>query len=592
MKKQGRRRSLPASLPAPGSTVARVLPDVAGIDKEFDYLVPQGMAAAALVGSQVRIDLHGRRVGGWVTALGTDPPEGLELRALAKVRGVGPEPELVELAEWAAHRWVSRRGAFLGTGSPENAVPVLPPARWGRPAPPAPGWQSALVEGLPVGEPVIVRFPPAADPTAVVAAVSQAGPTLVLVPSVARARVLAGRLRRAGAGVALLPDEWAHARAGTGIVVGTRSAAWGPCPGLAAAVVIDGHDESLGQEQAPTWHAVPVLAERARRAGAAMVVLTACPTPELIALGEVRLPDRSAERQGWAAMEVVDRRKEDPRSGLWSERLVELVRSVGRVACVLNRTGRARLLACSACGELARCERCGSALVQSPAGELDCPRCGLARPVVCASCGSTVLRRLRIGVTRAREELELLAGRPVGEVTAATVDLPATDVLVGTEALLHRLSPADGFGAVAFVDFDQELLAPRVRAGSEALALLAMASRLVGGRTGRVLVQTRVPEHPVIRSAVVADPGVFVEGETEVREALSLPPFAAVAVVSGDAAEQYVAGLEAVLGVELLGPSDGEWVVKAANYPVLAEALGGVPRPAGRLRIAVDPARF
>ena len=87
-------------------------------------------------------------------------------------------------------------------------------------------------------------------------------------------------------------------------------------------------------------------------------------------------------------------------------------------------------------------------------------------------------------MTRAREELEALAGRPVGEVTAATGRLPDADVLVGTEAVLHRLSPADGFGAVAFVDFDQELLAPRVRAGEEALALLAHASRLVGGRPG------------------------------------------------------------------------------------------------------------
>lgn len=592
MKKQGRRRSSPASLPPPGATIARVLPDVAGIDKEFDYLVPDAMLAGAAVGSEVRIELHGRRVGGWITGIGTEPPEGLELRELAKLRGVGPEPGLVDLAGWAAWRWASRRGAFLSTGSAEHAVPRLPAPRLNRAAPPSPGWQPSLAERLAVGEPVVVRFPPAGDPTAVVAAVSQAGPTLVVVPSAARARVLAARLRRAGAGVALLPEEWAQARAGAAVVVGTRSAAWGPCPGMAAAVVIDGHDEALGQEQAPTWHAVPVLAERARRAGATLVVLTACPTPELAALGEVRLADRAAERQGWAALDVVDRRKEDPRSGLWSERLVELVRSTPKAACVLNRTGRARLLACSSCGELARCERCGSALVQSPDGELVCPQCSLARPVVCASCGSTVLRRLRIGVTRAREELEALAGRPVGEVTATTGELPADDVLVGTEALLRRLTPADGFGAVTFVDFDQELLAPRVRAGSEALALLAMASRLVGGRSGRVLVQTRLPEHPVVRSALLADPGIYLEAETEVRQELGLPPYAAVAVVSGEAAGEYVAGVAAHLGVEVLGPREGEWLVKAPDHTALAGALGSVPRPPGRLRVAVDPARL
>jgi primosomal protein N' (replication factor Y) len=592
MKKQGRRRTSPASLPSPGATVARVLPDVAGIDKEFDYLVPDTMLRSAAVGSEVRVDLHGRRVGGWITGMGADPPEGLELRPLAKVRGLGPEQEVVELAGWAAWRWAGRRGAFLTTASPQHAAPTLPLPRLKRAAPPPDGWQSSLVEALPAGEPVVLRFPPAADPTAVVAAASLRGPTLVVVPSAARAQVLAARLRRAGADVALLPDGWAQARAGAAVVIGTRSAAWAPCPGMAAAVVIDGHDEALGQEQAPTWHAVPVLAERARRARAALVVITACPTPELAALGEGRLPDRSAERQGWAALEVVDRRNEDPRSGLWSERLVELVRSTSRVACVLNRTGRARLLACTSCGELARCERCGSALGQSPEGDLVCPQCGLQRPVVCASCGSTVLRRVRIGVTRAREELETLAGRPVGEVTSATGELPGTDVMVGTEALLRRLSPADGFGAVAFVDFDQELLAPRVRAGSEALTLMAMASRLVGGRSGRVLVQTRLPEHPAIRSAVLADPAIFLESEMKVREELRFPPFAAVAVVSGEAAGEYVAGLAGLLGIEVLGPREGEWMVKAADHAALADALDAVPRPAGRLRVAVDPARL
>ena len=591
MKKEGRRRSSPASLPPPGSVVARVLPAVAGIDKEFDYVVADEMLPAAVVGAEVRIDLQGRRVGGWITGIGADPPAGIELRRLAKIRGLGPEPELVELAGWAAWRWVGRRGSFLATASPPTAVPFLPPARLSRASAPPAGWQTELVEGLPAGEPVVVRLPPASDPTPVVAAVSQAGPTLVVVPSAARAQVLAQRLSRAGAATALLPDGWAQARAGSAIVVGTRAAAWGPCPDLAAAVVLDGHDESLGQEQAPTWHAVPVLAERTRRAGAAFVVISACPTPELVSLGRVRLPDRGAERQGWANLEVMDRRKEDPRSGLWSERLVALVRSTRRVACVLNRTGRARLLACASCGDLARCERCGAALTQNPDGQLECPQCGLTRPVVCASCGSTVLKQLRIGVARAREELEALAGRPVGEVTASTKEAPPEDVLVGTEALLRRLSPADGFPAVVFVDFDQELLAPRMRAGDEALALLALASRLVGGRAGRVLVQTRVPEHPAVRAALLADPAILAESETASRRELRFPPFAEVAVVSGDGAPEFLSGLVGT-PVEVLGPSGGEWMVKAPDQATLSDALTSLPRPGGRLRVAVDPARL
>ncbi len=592
MKRGSRRRAGPAAPPEPGALVIRVVTDVAGIDKPFDYLVPSALAPEVRVGSLVRVNLGGRRVGAWVAEVGVDPPEGVVLRPVAKVRGWGPEAEVVALTEWAAWRWAGRRGALLATASPETAVTYLPAPAWRRPAPPPP---TDLLADLPHDRPVLVRLPPAADATPLVAELAQRGPTLVVVPSVSRGTILAGRLRRAGGDVAVVPDDWARARSGAAVVVGARAAAWAPCPGLAAVIVIDGHDESLGQEQTPTWNAVTVVAERARRAGVPCVIVSSCPTLELLATGPVRLVDRRRERQGWAALEVADRRGDDPRLGLYSERLVSLIRAQRRVVCILNRTGRARLLACAACGELARCERCGAALAQQADEQtpptLACPRCGLTRPPVCAACGSTRLRQLRVGVTRAREELEALAGRPVGEVTAASSGLPATDVLVGTEAVLHRVSPADGFGAVAFVDFDQELLAARIKAGEEALALLAHASRLVGGRDGQVLVQTRLPDHPVIQAALLAEPSVLSDAELDVRRTLRLPPVTALAVVSGPGAPEYVDELLAQ-PVEILGPDRDHWLVKAADAATLADALAAVPRPAARLRIAVDPTRL
>ena len=544
MKEGGRRRAGPAALPRPDALVGRVITDVAGIDKAFDYLVPIGLEDAVRVGTEVRLDLAGRRVGGWVVEVGIEPAPGLALRPIAKVRGWGPEPEVVDLAGWAAWRWAGRRRALLKTASALVAVPALPaPAL----RPPAPPLSTGLLDGLPVDRPVIVRLPPAADATPLVAELAQRGPTLVVVPSASRGRVLAGRLQRAGGDVAVVPDGWAQARAGAAVVVGARAAAWAPCPGLAAVIVIDGHDEGLGQEQAPTWHAVTVAATRAERAGVPCVVVSSCPTVELLATGSLRVVDRRTERHGWAPLEIVDRRSDDPHLGLYSERLATLLRTERRVVCVLNRTGRARLLACAACGELARCERCGTALAQrsedAPPRPLVCPQCGLVRPQVCAACGSTRMRFLRVGVTRAREELEALTGRPTGEVTASTTQLPDTDVLVGTEAVLHRLSRADGFGAVAFVDFDQELLAARVKAGEESLALLAHASRLVGGRDGHVLVQTRLPDHPVVQAALLADPGLLNAAEMAVRTALRLPPVTAVALVSGPAASGYVEAL-------------------------------------------------
>jgi len=569
--------------------VATVVTDVAGIDKEFDYLVPASMPLE--VGAMVRVPLGGRRVGGWVLRLArrADGTGGRELRPVAKRRGFGPTADLVELSAWAAWRWAGRRESFLGAASPRKAVTALPEPALRPPAAPRPG-----TPGVAPG-PSVLRWPPAVDPTPAVAAAAQAGPTLVVVPTLARAAVLAERLRRAGAGVALLPGEWALARAGAAVVVGARSAAWGPCPGLAAAVVVDAHDEGLAQQGAPTWDAVTVVAERARRAGARCVLITPCPTPELAARFPVRLPDRNRERAGWAALEVVDRRGDDPRLGLYSERLVALVRSASKVACVLNRKGRVRLLACSACATLVRCAACGGAVASPEPGLLSCGRCGETRPALCAACGSTALKALRLGTARAREDLERLAGRPVGEVVAGTAGLPEAGVLVGTSALLERLSPSWGLDAVAFVDFDQELLAPRVRASSEALSMLAQASRLVRGRRGRVLVQTRLPDHPVVRAALLAEPGLVVDAELPLRRAMRLPPFAAVAVLHGDGAAHLAGALGELPAVEVIGSpvgAGGRWLVKAADHEALCDALATAGRPAAGVRIAVDPARL
>lgn len=552
--------------------VARVLPDVAALDREFDYLADDGVPLGALV----RVDLHGRRVGGWVVGLADHPGTDRPLKPIARVRGLGPPEELVELAGWAAWRWAGRRGAFLGTASPPVAVRALPPAGpWRAPA------TGFAVE--------VVRVPPAADWYPVVREAVWGRSALVLHPSASGAASLAARLRADGAPVAAVPAEWAAAAAGGRVVVGARSAAWAPAPGLGVAVVVDEHDDAYGEERAPTWHAREVVVERARRAGARVVLVS--PAPSLAALALVHapvVPSRAAERAGWPILDIVDRRREDPRHGLVSDRLVALVRSGRRVVCVLNRTGRSRLSACAACGELARCEACGAAVAERD-GVLACPRCQATRPVVCAACGSGRLAVLRPGVARLAEDVAAIAGEPVGRIDRTGEERPGARVVVGTEAALHRAGRAD---VVAFVDFDQELCAPRIRAAEQAMALLVRAARLVGGRAGggRVLVQTRVPHHEVLAAALYADPGRLAAAELARRRAVGFPPFAALAVVSGEAAATFVAGLAGVPGVEVMGPARGRWLVRAPDHRTLCDALASLPRPSGgRLRIEVDP---
>jgi primosomal protein N' (replication factor Y) len=525
-----------------------------------------------------------------VVELGGEPPDGVALKPIAKVTGWGPPAELIDAARWAAWRWAGPTAAFLATASPPAAVLGLPDRS--RPGP-VPATLDPDVGALFDRDRVVVRTPPAADRFDLVLAAAARGPALVVGPSVGDARLLGARLRRAGVTAAAYPRDWTLGAAGA-TVVGARAAAWAPVDGLGAVVVLDEHDEGLQEERAPTWHGRDVVVERARRAGVPCVLASPVPSLEALASAPLVVPSRNDERAGWPILEIVDRRGDDPgRPTLFSEPLVRHLRSDARVVCVLNTPGRARLLACLVCGELARCERCQAAVAQGDDGRLHCPRCGADRPLVCGHCGASRMKALRPGVTRVGAELEALIGAPVVVATGATAGkpLPEGRVHVGTEAVLHQVSAAD---VVAFLDVDHELLAPRYRAAEEAMALLARAARLVGGRAsgGRLLVQTRVPRHEVLDAVLHADPDRVVEVERTRRRQLAFPPFAALASVSGAGAEAFLEAYGRPPHVDVLGPADGRWLLRAPDHRTLCDSLAGVPRPAARLRVEVDPRRL
>ena len=606
--------------PEPG-LVVRVMPDVVRLDKTFDYAVPEawqadGRAGRLQVGSIVRITLGGRRLRGWVTEMGVGATADVELQPLAQLSGMGPPADVVSLAGWAAWRWAGRTVHLLRAASPPRIVTRPAGARTvaggggGSPQPHGQGLgqeSGRQVAGggggdaLPLGyeglfdrsgSVTTLRCPPADDGTEVVRVAARRGDSLIVVPGLGDARRIAAGLRREGVRVALGFDDWAVA-AGGATVVGTRTAVWLPMPRLAAVVVLDEHSEGLQSEQTPTWHAREVALERARRVGAPAVLVSPVPTLEALEAGELRTADRAAERDGWPLVDVLDRRLDDPvRGGLFAEGLRDrLAAASGRVAVVLNRKGRGRLLACKACGELARTSdgRIPMRLIDE---ELVAADGSERRPVVCAGCGSTVLRNLRIGVTRASEDLAALAGEPVGELTSEAGAIGGERIVIGTEAVLWRLASA---AAVVFLDFDQELLATRQRAAEQALALLARGARLAGGRRagGRLVVQTRQPDHPVVQAAVRADPSIVATVERDRRRALGLPPYGAQAKVSGPGAGSFIGVLRDAAGtdVSVRGPVGDSFLLRAPSHQPLLDLLARTPRPAERIRVEVDPLR-
>jgi primosomal protein N' (replication factor Y) len=548
----------------------------------------------------VRVPLHGRRVRGWVVAdaVAPDPDTG-RLLPIAKVVGAGPPPDVLELARWAAHRWAGRDVALFRAATAPNAVREP--------------WPLSSVLTPPGFGVEVVAWPPAADRRGLVAErVAPRGSTLVLVPDGTRLGSLVRDLQRRHHRVLVMRADvddaartlaWSAARRGGCVVVGGRTAVWAPVPDLASVVVLDEGDEALQEERAPTWQARDVAHERAARDGAAVTLVAPVPTPEAVAAGAepVTRPRPAAERAGWPLVEVVDQREEPPGHGLLSEALAyALRRSVDagdRAVCVLNRKGRAKLLTCRNCETVAACERCDAAVAEADAGVLACPRCGTTRPVICTRCHHTRLRASRLGVQRLRDALAALLPRTeIAWLDASVSEVGDAPVVVGTEAVLHRV-PAR---LVAFLDLDQELFAHRVRAAQQAAGLVARAARVVGARErgGRMLLQTRAPEHPVVRLAVTGDPLPAMEAERARRRVLGFPPFGAVAELSGEPDP-----VRAALGVlptdlRVLGPSaQGSGVAALAFAPDpdrLADALavaGPAGRAEGRLRVAVDPPR-
>jgi len=600
----------------------RVRTDVAALTKTFDYSVPPRWDDAVRLGTRVRVALHGRRVGGWVVADHVEPPAGVTPVPLAHLSGWGPPPALLDLAQWAAWRWAGPESFFLRTASPEHAVHALPPAPTPHQAPPvwSPTPLMTLVERETRSEipSVLLRLAPSVDLLDVVLGVITAtrarrvrGTVLVLVPSVGWAERLTGRLVRRGCAAT---HSWAEARAGWPVVVGNRAGSWAPVPELAAAVVLDAHDEAYREESAPTYSAVEVVAERARRCGALCVLTSPVPPATLRAhRREVALPPRS-ERDGWPAVEVVDRRGADPRTGLFSEEMVRLALQVlgpegtarpgEPLVCVYNRTGGARLSACTRCGTVAQCEVC-TAAVQVREERFSCPRCGSVRPAVCERCGGLRMKTLRAGVSRLREELSALLRTEVGEVSGPQRAQPDTDpvspartarALVGTEAVLHRIRRA---AAVVFLDVDLHLLAPRASASDESLAMLARAARLLGPRQGRpptarMVLQTRVPDHVVVAAVAQGDPARALAEDEGFRRSAGLPPFSALALLSGPLAGEFAQGVRSrgeARDVRVSELAEGRYLVSAGDHPSLCDVLADVERPSGRgLRVEVDPA--
>ena len=389
------------------------------------------------------------------------------------------------------------------------------------------------------------------------------------------------------------------------VVVGARSALFLPLTDLGVIVVDEEHDSSFKQEESVHYHARDMAVARARLEGCAIVLASATPSLETaVAAGMVRggPPAQPGWRQvplparhGGAAMpevRLVDlRRHRPPRGGFLApplrEELFRNLRDGAQSLLFLNRRGYAPLTLCRACGHRLACPNCSAWLVAHRLrGRLQCHHCGYAMsmPEHCPSCGAVgLLTASGPGVERLVEELgEILPDARLAVMTSDTasdtkgatalvqaMESHAVDILVGTQIIAKGHHFPD-LTLVGVVDADLGLGGGDLRAAERTFQLLYQVSGRAGRaeRPGRVLIQTHLPEHPVMQALAVGDKDRFLAVELEERRLGEMPPFGRLAalIVSGGDAERVKA--EARRIAQAAPPCDEALVLGPAPAPL------------------------
>lgn len=514
------------------------------------------------------------------------------LSPVTSFSGHGVEPHLVELTHWVAQNWWGPWRATLSSASAPRVRNKYVNSRHGKVDAHVDETISSAVQSLWGKGGGLVVVPPLMSSLSVVVDAAVRGPVLVVCPTVRMAVMGAAALRRKGLTTALVPDDWEQARAGVDVVIGARSAVFAPCAQLSSIVVIDEHDESLHEERSPTWDAVSVARERARRASIPVLLTSSVPSARSLVETDPNIEWVPSDG-GWPTITITDLANVPVSGSLLSSELFDVVSQKNlSTICVLNTKGKARLIVCKSCREVQSCRDCSSLLAQDDDGKMFCQRCSSNYGSVCVGCGRSSFAIARGGVTQLRTQLE--SSRPDGivEVTADTDDTwEKGRVFIGTEAALFRIPSAD---CVVFADIDRDLGAPRMTAASEVLTLIARAARLVGSR-GRIIIQTRQPQHRLFAALSSHDVSSalreFISSEITQRKMLGLPPFSRIVRIA--LPDDAVIDPRILPSEVLMAKSDGAVLLRSSSHESLSSVIDQLRLQFGTsMRVYADPRRF
>ncbi len=385
------------------------------------------------------------------------------------------------------------------------------------------------------------------------------------------------------------------------VVVGARSALFLPYSDLGLIIVDEEHDASYKQEDGVIYNARDMAVARGSLGKFPVILASATPSIESLCNAErgryrhLHLPDRHGAAK-WPDVIAVDLRRDSPERGRWlapklRTAIAETLSRHEQVLLFLNRRGYAPLTLCGACGFRLQCPNCSAWLVDHQSrGRVQCHHCGHAvpKPDACPHCGAEGRwRACGPGVERVAEEVaaefpgarravltsDTLGGLAEAATLFKAIEAGEIDLMVGTQ-LAAKGHHFPYLTLVGVVDADLGLQGGDLRAGERTLQLLTQVAGRAGraALAGRVMVQTHMPEHPVMRALLGGDTAKFLEAEIADRRAAGMPPFGRLValIVSGaDAAMVKKAAL--ALG-------------RAAPNASGVHVFGPAPAPLARLR--------
>ena len=340
------------------------------------------------------------------------------------------------------------------------------------------------------------------------------------------------------------------------VVLGARSAVFLPFQRLGLVIIDEEHETSFKQQDpSPRYHARSVAIVLARMYGAKTLLGTATPSVESYynacqgKYGLVTLTSRYKDIQ-LPEIRVVDTKDLQRRkmmTGPFSPPLIaavnEALKSGQQVILFQNRRGFAPMIECRTCGWVPKCTNCDVSLTMHKSMNLlTCHYCGYTYriPTVCPACGGTDLRGRGFGT----EKVEEYVGQLFPEARVARMDLDTTrtrnaygriiddfssdrtNLLIGTQMVSKGLD-FDRVSVVGILNADAMLNYPDFRAYEHAFMMMAQVSGRAGrkGQRGKVFLQTKNKELPIIRQVVENDYQGFYEALLEERRLFSYPPF-------------------------------------------------------------------